>query len=142
MNLIASGKAEPSFLVSHELTLDEAPMGYQNFDARNDGWTKVLLHPDARRWGAVRVHGLCTASVGDRGRRARLAVRSTGDPQRTATPRDRRRAGGDPTRPPGPGGRAAHRRAGRPTRRPGGRRRAVDCPGRLGRGGATPRRRR
>lgn len=48
MNLIATGKAHPSFLVSHELTLDEAPTGYQNFDARNDGWTKVLLHPDGR----------------------------------------------------------------------------------------------
>ncbi|MET8044373.1 hypothetical protein ABZU25_26330 [Micromonospora sp. NPDC005215] len=49
MNLIASHRADPSFLVSHELTLDEAPTGYQNFDARNDGWTKVLLHPDGRR---------------------------------------------------------------------------------------------
>jgi hypothetical protein len=26
-------------IVSHELPLDEAPSGYQHFDARNDGWT-------------------------------------------------------------------------------------------------------
>ncbi|SCG53208.1 Threonine dehydrogenase [Micromonospora echinaurantiaca] len=49
MNLIANHKAEPSFLVSHELKLDQAPEGYRNFDARNDGWTKVLLHPDGGR---------------------------------------------------------------------------------------------
>ncbi|MGW5668963.1 glutathione-independent formaldehyde dehydrogenase [Micromonospora sp. NPDC003776] len=49
MNLIAGGKAKPSFIVSHELKLDEAPQGYENFDRRVDGWTKVLLHPDGRR---------------------------------------------------------------------------------------------
>jgi glutathione-independent formaldehyde dehydrogenase len=30
---------------SHQLPLDEAPSGYQHFDARDDGWTKVVLHP-------------------------------------------------------------------------------------------------
>ncbi|MDG4787913.1 hypothetical protein O7626_18535 [Micromonospora sp. WMMD1102] len=49
MNLIANHKAEPSFLVSHELKLDQAPEGYRNFDVRADGWTKVLLHPDGGR---------------------------------------------------------------------------------------------
>ncbi|MFB6570037.1 glutathione-independent formaldehyde dehydrogenase [Streptomyces noursei] len=44
-DLIAHGKAEPSFLVSHELNLDEAPSAYEHFDARDDGWTKVVLHP-------------------------------------------------------------------------------------------------
>ncbi len=44
-DLIISGRAKPSFIVSHELGLDEAPEAYQNFDARLDGWTKVLLHP-------------------------------------------------------------------------------------------------
>jgi glutathione-independent formaldehyde dehydrogenase len=33
--------------VSHELPLDEAPAAYQHFDARDDGWTKVVLRPDA-----------------------------------------------------------------------------------------------
>ncbi|MER8199021.1 zinc-binding dehydrogenase [Streptomyces microflavus] len=45
-DLIAGGKAEPSFLVSHELNLDEAAAAYDHFDARDDGWTKVVLHPN------------------------------------------------------------------------------------------------
>ena len=44
-DLIATGKAEPSFLVSHSLSLDEAPDAYRHFDRREDGWTKVVLHP-------------------------------------------------------------------------------------------------
>jgi glutathione-independent formaldehyde dehydrogenase len=44
-DLIIAGRARPSFIVSHELPLDDAPAGYQNFDQRQDGWTKVLLHP-------------------------------------------------------------------------------------------------
>ncbi len=44
--LIHEGKAEPSFLVSHELPLEEAPNAYQHFDARDDGWTKVVLKPN------------------------------------------------------------------------------------------------
>jgi glutathione-independent formaldehyde dehydrogenase len=46
-DLIVAGRAEPSFIVSHELSLAEAPEGYSNFDERNDGWTKVLLRPAA-----------------------------------------------------------------------------------------------
>jgi threonine dehydrogenase-like Zn-dependent dehydrogenase len=45
MDLIASGKAKPSFIVSHNLSLDDAPEGYKHFDARDAGWTKVILHP-------------------------------------------------------------------------------------------------
>ena len=44
-DLIHEGRAKPSWVVSHELPLDEAPSGYQHFDARDDGWTKVVLHP-------------------------------------------------------------------------------------------------
>jgi glutathione-independent formaldehyde dehydrogenase len=44
-DLIATGVAEPSFLVSHELALDEAPSAYRHFDERDEGWTKVVLHP-------------------------------------------------------------------------------------------------
>ncbi len=43
--LIHAGKAKPSSIISHELSLDEAPTGYQNFDKRADGWTKVVLKP-------------------------------------------------------------------------------------------------
>jgi glutathione-independent formaldehyde dehydrogenase len=44
-NLIHAGRAEPSFIVSHRLGLDEAPDAYQHFDSRDDGWTKVVLKP-------------------------------------------------------------------------------------------------
>lgn len=44
-DLIIAGRATPSFLVSHEVTLDEAPAAYEKFDKRIDGYTKVLLHP-------------------------------------------------------------------------------------------------
>jgi glutathione-independent formaldehyde dehydrogenase len=44
-DLIIAGRATPSFIVSHELDLSDAPSAYENFDARKDGWTKVLLHP-------------------------------------------------------------------------------------------------
>jgi len=43
--LIRVGSATPSFIVSHELALDEAPEAYEHFDARDNGWTKVILHP-------------------------------------------------------------------------------------------------
>ncbi len=44
-NLIHQGKLQPSVIVSHELNLDQAADAYQRFDDREDGWTKVLLHP-------------------------------------------------------------------------------------------------
>jgi glutathione-independent formaldehyde dehydrogenase len=44
-DLIAAGKATPSFLVSHELPLDQAPDAYKHFDNREDGWTKIVLKP-------------------------------------------------------------------------------------------------
>ncbi|KAF9254244.1 GroES-like protein [Marasmius fiardii PR-910] len=44
-DLIISGKAKPSFVVSHNLSLDQATDAYDKFDRRVDGYTKVLLHP-------------------------------------------------------------------------------------------------
>lgn len=43
--LIELGKAKPSFIVSHQLSLEEAPDAYRHFDAREQGWTKVVLRP-------------------------------------------------------------------------------------------------
>jgi threonine dehydrogenase-like Zn-dependent dehydrogenase len=45
-NLIHVGKAKPSWIVSHELSLADAPDAYDHFDKRDDGWTKVVLSPD------------------------------------------------------------------------------------------------
>jgi glutathione-independent formaldehyde dehydrogenase len=44
-DLIIAGRATPSFVVSHELPLDEAPSAYDKFDKRIEGYTKVVLHP-------------------------------------------------------------------------------------------------
>ena len=45
-DLIAGGKATPSFIVSHELPLEQGVDAYAHFDARDDGWTKVVLKPE------------------------------------------------------------------------------------------------
>ena len=44
-DLIVAGKAKPSFVVSHELPLEQAPEAYKHFDNRDEGWTKVVLKP-------------------------------------------------------------------------------------------------
>lgn len=44
-DLIHTGRAKPSFILSHTLPLSKAPDAYKHFDAREDGWTKVLLKP-------------------------------------------------------------------------------------------------
>ena len=45
MNLIRAGRAEPSKIISHRLPLEEAPNAFKNFNAREQGWTKVVLKP-------------------------------------------------------------------------------------------------
>jgi len=47
MQLIHHDKANPSFIISHELPLAQAPEAYKHFDNRDEGWTKVILHPQA-----------------------------------------------------------------------------------------------
>ncbi|AQW48092.1 glutathione-independent formaldehyde dehydrogenase [Streptomyces violaceusniger] len=44
-DLIIAGRARPSFVVSHELSLAQAPQAYEKFDKRVEGYTKVVLHP-------------------------------------------------------------------------------------------------
>lgn len=44
-DLIISGVAKPSFVVSHEINIEEAPIAYEKFDKRIDGYIKVLIHP-------------------------------------------------------------------------------------------------
>jgi len=45
-DMIISGKAKPSFVVSHEIEIEDAPSAYVKFDRREDGYTKVLIHPN------------------------------------------------------------------------------------------------
>ena len=44
-DLIIAGRAEPSFVVSKELPLEEAPGAYEMFQKKRDGAVKVLLAP-------------------------------------------------------------------------------------------------
>jgi glutathione-independent formaldehyde dehydrogenase len=44
-DLIVAGRATPSFVVSKEVPLEEAPDAYARFDAREDGYSKVVLRP-------------------------------------------------------------------------------------------------
>ncbi|CAI4215967.1 unnamed protein product [Parascedosporium putredinis] len=45
-DLIIAGRAKPSFVVSHEINIDDAEMAYDKFARRIDGYTKVLIHPN------------------------------------------------------------------------------------------------
>ncbi len=44
-DMIIAGRAKPSFVVSHELPIEQAPTAYEKFDKRIEGYTKVILHP-------------------------------------------------------------------------------------------------
>lgn len=44
-DMIATGRARPGFIVSHNVPLDEAPDAYRMFDKREPGYTKVVLKP-------------------------------------------------------------------------------------------------
>lgn len=46
--LIEHDKVRPSWIVSHQLPLEQAPEAYENFDKRKSGWTKVVLKPGMR----------------------------------------------------------------------------------------------
>ncbi len=42
---IENGEIDPSFVVSHHLSLDQAPKGYEMFKHKQDNCTKVVLRP-------------------------------------------------------------------------------------------------
>ncbi|MEU2911718.1 glutathione-independent formaldehyde dehydrogenase [Streptomyces massasporeus] len=46
-DMIIEDRAKPGFVVSHELPLDQASSAYEKFDKRVEGYTKVVLHPQA-----------------------------------------------------------------------------------------------
>ncbi len=65
-HLIHTGRAKPSWIISHELALTEAPDAYKNFDSRNQGWTKVALHPGMQPRGTSRMKAEQPRSRGKR----------------------------------------------------------------------------
>lgn len=42
---IEKGEIDPSFVITHRLSLDQAPHGYQTFLEKQDGCIKVVLKP-------------------------------------------------------------------------------------------------
>jgi threonine dehydrogenase-like Zn-dependent dehydrogenase len=45
MSLIQQGKIDPTFLITHRLSLKDAPAGYDLFDHKHDNCVKVVLRP-------------------------------------------------------------------------------------------------
>jgi threonine dehydrogenase-like Zn-dependent dehydrogenase len=43
MDLIQQGKLDPTFIITHRLSLDDAPRGYQLFDNKLENCEKVVL---------------------------------------------------------------------------------------------------
>jgi glutathione-independent formaldehyde dehydrogenase len=46
-DMIVAGRARPSFVVSQDLPLDNAPDAYHRFDQREEGYSKVVLKPSS-----------------------------------------------------------------------------------------------
>ena len=42
---VQKGEIDPGFIISHRLTLEDAPRGYKNFHDNQNEWTKVVLRP-------------------------------------------------------------------------------------------------
>ena len=53
LKLIEEGRIDPSFVVSHRLTLDQAPQGYAMFRDKQDECIKVVLKPGQARASQV-----------------------------------------------------------------------------------------
>lgn len=48
---IENGEIDPSFIISHTLPLDDAPMAYEMFKKHDDNCTKVVLKPEMKNNG-------------------------------------------------------------------------------------------
>lgn len=45
LKMIEEGRIDPSFVVTHRMKLEDAPLGYANFRDKEDGCIKVVLRP-------------------------------------------------------------------------------------------------
>ena len=45
LSKIENGEIDPSFVITHRLSLDDAPRGYQTFKNKDDECIKVVLKP-------------------------------------------------------------------------------------------------
>lgn len=46
LSAIEEGKIDPTFVISHRLSLSEAPNGYDKFNTEKDTWRKIVLSPN------------------------------------------------------------------------------------------------
>ena len=46
MDLIVEGKIDPSFLITHRISLEEGPEAYKTFRDKEDGCIKVVIRPN------------------------------------------------------------------------------------------------
>ncbi|HVF88133.1 MAG TPA: hypothetical protein VM866_11105, partial [Pyrinomonadaceae bacterium] len=46
LKLIEDGKIDPSFIITHRMSLDDAPEGYETFKHRVDNCIKIVLKPN------------------------------------------------------------------------------------------------
>ena len=53
---IQNGEIDPSFIITHEMSLDDAPKGYEMFKHKQDGCIKVVLKPGMNGNGNGAVH--------------------------------------------------------------------------------------
>ena len=49
LDRIQKGDIDPSYIISHEVPLEDAPIMYQTFKYKLDGCTKVVLKPGMER---------------------------------------------------------------------------------------------
>jgi threonine dehydrogenase-like Zn-dependent dehydrogenase len=45
LELVEEGAIDPSFVVTHRMSLDEAPQGYDMFLRKRDGCVKIVMDP-------------------------------------------------------------------------------------------------
>jgi threonine dehydrogenase-like Zn-dependent dehydrogenase len=51
LEMIQQGRIDPSFIISHHMSLEDAPRGFQMFRDKQDQCTKIVLKPGMKREG-------------------------------------------------------------------------------------------
>jgi threonine dehydrogenase-like Zn-dependent dehydrogenase len=46
LDMIENGDIDPSFVVTHRMSLEDAPLGYDIFKNKKDNCIKVVMYPD------------------------------------------------------------------------------------------------
>jgi threonine dehydrogenase-like Zn-dependent dehydrogenase len=74
LDRIAKGDLDPSYLVTHPMTLDEGPEGYQMFKQKSDGCLRAVFYPNglsasakesaAKQKAAMRLHAETSDQTG------------------------------------------------------------------------------